>query len=175
MMSHPTKAEFTRRSLLGAGAALGGALLVGCGPAETQPAEAVPAARATGSRVAMSVFRDPNCGCCESWTVAARQDGFSATIVNSDDMAGVKRRLGVPEALASCHTTSVAGYTIEGHVPLADVQRLLRERPAGVKGLAVPGMPAGSPGMEVPDGTKERYQVLAFDAAGATRIFSEQG
>ncbi len=83
----------------------------------------------------------------------------------------MKRRLGVPEELGSCHTAEIAGLVIEGHVPLEDVARLVRERPAGTKGIAVPGMPLGSPGMEVPDGTTQPYQVIAFDAAGNLSVF----
>lgn len=178
-MERTSRRELSRRSLIGGGVALSSVLLVGCGPAETQKetrrASAIDPGRLADTALTMTVFRDPNCGCCESWATAARQAGFDATLVNSDDMSDVKRRLGVPEALASCHTTSVGGYAIEGHVPLADVKRLLAERPAGIKGIAVPGMPAGSPGMEMPDGIKEPYQVLAFDASGATRVFSQQG
>ena len=81
----------------------------------------------------------------------------------------------LPPELASCHTTEVAGYVIEGHVPAADVLRLLRDKPAGIIGLAVPGMPAGSPGMEVPSGRRDPYQVIAFTADGRGRVFSRHG
>lgn len=170
----------TRRAVIGGGLALGGVLLAGCGRAEPREGTGSAAtpdpvrASAPGTQ-AMTVYRDPSCGCCSSWASAARQAGFNATVVDSDDMPGVKRRLGVPEALASCHTTTVGGYAIEGHVPLTDVQRLLAQRAAGIKGLAVPGMPAGSPGMEMPDGRTEPYEVLAFDASGATRVFARHG
>ena len=92
-------------------------------------------------------------------------------VVDHPDMPAVKRHHGVPEALASCHTAMVGGYAVEGHVPLADVARLLKERPAGIRGIAVPGMPRGSPGMEMPDGAKDSFQVMAFDAAGKTTTF----
>lgn len=88
-----------------------------------------------------------------------------------NDLAPVKRRLGVPPALQSCHTAVVEGYVIEGHVPADLIDRLLRERPS-VVGLAVPGMPVGSPGMEAPGQAAERYQVLAFDQKGRTTVFA---
>ena len=85
-------------------------------------------------------------------------------------MTEVKRRLGMPDKLGSCHTAQVGGYLIEGHVPASSIKRLLREKPA-LKGLAVPGMPAGAPGMEVPDGKKDPYDVVAFDKAGTTKTY----
>jgi hypothetical protein len=102
-----------------------------------------------------------------------RNSGFTVTERNEDDLAPVKRRHGVPAALESCHTALVGGYVIEGHVPADLIDRLLRERPK-VIGLAVPGMPAGSPGMESPGTPPERYQVLAFDRAGRTTVFASR-
>ncbi|HEX8215294.1 MAG TPA: DUF411 domain-containing protein [Allosphingosinicella sp.] len=119
----------------------------------------------------MTVFRDPSCGCCETWAQIARQAGYAVDLRDDQDMSGVKRRLGVPEELASCHTAEVGGYVVEGHVPLEDVARLLRERPKAIKGIAVAGMPLGSPGMEVPDGTKQPFQVIAFFDDGRTSVF----
>jgi len=119
----------------------------------------------------MIVFRDPSCGCCKSWAELARKAGYQVDLRDDQDMPGVKRRLGVPDELSSCHTAEVAGMVVEGHVPFEDVARLLREKPQGVRGIAVPGMPAGSPGMEVPGGTKQPFQVIAFDASGKTSIF----
>ncbi|WP_156840388.1 DUF411 domain-containing protein [Novosphingobium aquimarinum] len=117
------------------------------------------------------MFRDPNCGCCEQWAEHMRS-GMHAqvAITDSADMTAVKDRNGVPAALRSCHTMIVDGYVIEGHVPAADVERLLKERPKGVRGLAVPGMPIGSPGMEM-GGKTEPYQVIAFGPAG-TKVFA---
>ena len=86
-------------------------------------------------------------------------------------MPSIKRQYGVPEQLASCHTAIVGGYAIEGHVPLADVERLLKDRPAGIKGIAVPGMPRGSPGMEMPDGARDQFDVIAFNADGKAAVF----
>ena len=100
-----------------------------------------------------------------------RQNGFTVTERNEDDLAPVKRRLGVPTALESCHTALVDGYVIEGHVPADVIDRLLRERPK-IVGLAVPGMPEGSPGMESPGARPQPYQVLTFDRAGSTTVFA---
>ena len=118
-----------------------------------------------------TMFRDPSCGCCEAWAAHIR-DGLHADVAvqESADMGAVKDREGVPEELRSCHTMIVDGYVIEGHVPAADIARLLRERPAGVEGLAVAGMPLGSPGMEMDERTQP-YQVIAFGKAGRT-VFS---
>jgi len=119
---------------------------------------------------AMTVYRDAGCGCCLGWVAHARRAGFEARVVNAPDMAAIKRRLGVPAALASCHTAVVAGLVVEGHVPLDRVTRLLRNRPANVRGVAVPGMPVGSPGMESPDGRRQPFDVLVFDNAGRSAV-----
>jgi hypothetical protein len=103
--------------------------------------------------------------------VHLRANGFTVNERSEDDLAPVKRRHGVPPALDSCHTALVDGYVIEGHVPADLIDRLLRERPK-VAGLAVPGMPVGSPGMETPGVKPERYQVLTFDRAGRTAVFA---
>ena len=120
----------------------------------------------------MTVYRDPGCGCCEAWAELARRVGYEVALRNEPDMPAVKRRLGVPANLASCHTAVIANYVIEGHVPFDRIARLLAARPAGVIGIAVPGMPAGSPGMEMPDGRSEAFQVFAFDAQGRSSIFA---
>jgi hypothetical protein len=146
----------SRRGLLAAGAALAAA-----GSACAAP------------RKAMTVYKSPTCGCCTAWVDHARQAGFTADVVDVEDLAPVKRRLGVPDELASCHTVVANGFVFEGHVPLADVQRFLAS-PVGL-GLAVPGMPVGSPGMESRDGSKEPYAVLAFDRAGRSSIYARHG
>ena len=117
------------------------------------------------------MFRDPQCGCCEEWAKHARA-GLDHEIETREDrpMAQVKAELGVPDALTSCHTMEVEGYVIEGHVPAREIARLIAERPAGVTGLAVAGMPLGSPGMEV-DGRVQPYQVVAF-GPGGMRVFA---
>lgn len=113
-----------------------------------------------------TMFRDPGCGCCLQWADHIKH-GMEAEVkaVDSTNMAKVKTDNGVPEELWSCHTMVVDGYVIEGHVPAEAIAKLLRERPAGISGLAVPGMPTGSPGMEA-DGRVQRYQVIAFGPAG---------
>jgi hypothetical protein len=120
----------------------------------------------------VEIVKDPGCGCCELWAEHLRRAGFRTTVAESADMDAVKTRRGVPRAARSCHTGVVQGYVLEGHVPAADAQRLLRERPAGVIGIAVPGMPLGSPGMEVSTGRVQPYDVLAFDKAGKTTVFA---
>jgi hypothetical protein len=111
------------------------------------------------SKSPIKVWKDPNCGCCTGWVEHLRSNGFVAAVTNSADMQAVKVRLGVPEELASCHTAEIAGYVIEGHVPAQAIRRLLTEKLAA-RGLAVPGMPIGSPGME--GGTPEVYEVILF-------------
>jgi hypothetical protein len=125
--------------------------------------------RAQAPAPQVSVYKDPNCGCCGAWVEHMRRNGFRVTAYDVTDLDAVKRKHRVPAALGSCHTATVAGYTIEGHVQADAVHRLLAQRPAGVIGLAVPGMPLGSPGMESP--TPQPYDVLAFDAKGASRVF----
>lgn len=175
----PIPLSMTRRQLLSGASAFGGLLLVGCSPAADEaPKDAGASADAApaGARPAMLVHKDPNCGCCQSWADIAERTGYPVRIVNEADMAAVKARLGVPEELASCHTTEVSGLIVEGHVPLDTAERVLRERPQGLGGIAVPGMPAGSPGMEVPDGTRQPYQVIAFFEDGRTSVVhSEAG
>lgn len=169
------KKHLTRRSLLaGAGAAVA-LLATGCSRAAPQKTTTAEPAnpQAPAARPAITVHRDPTCGCCEAWAQLARAAGFEARVVDEPDMPEVKRRLAVPESLASCHTAVVGDLVIEGHVPFDQVDRVLRTRPAGVRGLGVPGMPIGSPGMEAPDGTREPYQIFAFDAAGRTSLFHE--
>lgn len=116
---------------------------------------------------AMVVFRDPTCGCCHKWVEHLTANGFAVTVHDAPSMKAIKARLGVPAELASCHTGEIGGYVIEGHVPAAAIQRLLAEKPQG-RGLAVPGMPIGSPGME--GGAPEIYEVTLF-GAGAPQSF----
>lgn len=114
---------------------------------------------------ALAINRDIGCGCCEAWMTKMRETGrFNARMRDEADMPALKRRLGVPADLAACHTAEVDGYVIEGHVPAEDILRLLSTRPAGVRGLAVPGMPIGSPGMEQPGAASDGFVVVAFGA-----------
>jgi len=138
-------------------------------------AVAAPALASTGSawaRPPMRVHRDPSCGCCEAWVAHVRKAGYEARIEVSDDIDAVKLRLGVPAALASCHTAEIDGYLLEGHVPAEIVARLLAERPA-IRGLAVPGMPIGSPGMETPGKAPDPFQVIAFADGGRMSVFAD--
>lgn len=116
------------------------------------------------------VHKTPTCGCCGAWIDHVRANGFTVRVVEVADTSPVARRLGVPDPLRSCHTAEIDGYAIEGHVPASDIRRLLVERPDAA-GLAVPGMPLGSPGMEMGD-RRENYDVILFDNAGRTRIFA---
>jgi hypothetical protein len=117
----------------------------------------------------ITVYKDPSCGCCKKWIEHLVKNGYRVDAKDTPNMTEIKRTLGVPEALTACHTAVVNGYLIEGHVPAADIDRLLEQKPR-VAGLAVPGMPAGSPGMEGM-GT-QRYQVLTFDKNGKTKVFA---
>jgi hypothetical protein len=124
----------------------------------------------------MHVRRDAGCGCCHVWTEQLAAGGrFAPRLTDEMDMPALKQRLGVPGELASCHTATVGGYVIEGHVPGADILKLLEERPADIAGLAVPGMPLGSPGMEQPDGASEPFDVIAFGRNGERRVFARHG
>ena len=119
----------------------------------------------------VQVYKSPTCGCCANWVTHLQKAGFTTRVTETDDVASIKAQRGVPARVQSCHTAVVDGYVIEGHVPAGDVQRLLRERPA-VVGIAVPGMPIGSPGMEVPGQKPQAYDVVAFDKQGQTRVFA---
>jgi len=128
----------------------------------------VTAGRASAATPVMTVYRDPSCGCCGAWVDHMRAAGYEARVIEAAAINAVKARLGVPMALRSCHTAEIDGYVLEGHVPAAAIVRLLTERPKA-RGLAVPGMPIGSPGMEVAGREPEAYDVVLFsDAAPAT-------
>lgn len=117
----------------------------------------------------VTVYKNPACGCCGEWIKHMEANGYRVEVHQIDDVSPMRRRFGVPDALASCHTAVVGGYAIEGHVPAADITRLLKTRPKA-KGLTVPGMVPGSPGME--QGTPQHYATLLFDEAG-TRVFAQ--
>jgi len=117
------------------------------------------------------VFKSPTCGCCNNWVDHLKASGYSVTVRNQRDLSPVKAQMGVPHSMESCHTATVGGYVIEGHVPADVIARLLKEKPA-IKGLAVPGMPMGSPGMEGP--RKDNYDILTFDDRGKTTVFASR-
>lgn len=122
------------------------------------------------TRSLVQVWRDPNCGCCHLWIPHLQAAGFEVQDNQVRSVNAWRRTLGIPADLLSCHAARVEGFALEGHVPPLAIRRLLAERPAGVRGLAVPGMPIGSPGMEVPGAAPDTYEVIAF-GAGPHRPF----
>ncbi len=119
----------------------------------------------------LTVYKSPWCGCCAGWIEHMEANGHSLDVKDTEDLDPVKQIAGVPEALQSCHTAMVDGYVIEGHVPASDIERLLAERPDAI-GLAVPGMPNGSPGMDSPEAGSEPYSVLLFKSDGSTQVYA---
>ena len=152
--------HMTRRDFLTRAAAFAGAVTLGDQRVFALP----PATRIT-------VYKDPSCGCCANWNTAMRKAGFEIDVRDTPNLSAVKSSLGVPDTLASCHTGVVAGYLFEGHVPPDLVQKVLRERPALI-GLFVPGMPAGSPGMEGPN--PGRYDVIALDRNRRQSVYASR-
>lgn len=152
-----TRLNLTRRHALGLGAAL---LTTAALPLRAE------------ARPAIHVAKDPDCGCCAAWIEILQRDGFDVTVemMGYDALQAYKARNGIPESMISCHTGRIGGYVIEGHVPAADIRRLLAERPDAV-GLAVPGMPMGSPGMG-PEDQREDYAVHLILKDGTTRVFA---
>lgn len=143
-----------------------GLALLGC----SQQGSSKPAAKAKPALPKLTMYKDPSCGCCGKWGDAAKAAGFQVAVVETSDIYALKTKLGVPDELISCHTTVSGRYVIEGHVPLDNVKRLLVRRPQ-IKGIAVPGMPLGAPGMEVPGRPPQKFEVMAFDAAGKVSRF----
>ena len=126
---------------------------------------------AQGRQPVVAVYKSPTCGCCSKWVDHLRSHGFEVRATNTEDVDALKTKHAVPRQARSCHTALVGGYVVEGHVPAADIQRLLKERPA-IAGIAVPGMPIGSPGMEVPGTKPQSFSVLSFTKDGSTRVFA---
>lgn len=119
------------------------------------------------------MHRDPGCGCCEKWAAQVRKAfGRSVKVIDDANRPALQRRVGLPAGLASCHTALIDGMAFEGHVPVADMKRVLAAKPKGVRGLAVAGMPLGSPGMEAPGYPADRYNVIAF-GSGKTSVFAK--
>ena len=139
-----------------------------CAAAVTVATAAAPTVTSPPKPV-VTVYKDPSCGCCKNWIEHLKKNGYRVDAKDTPDMTQIKASFGVPGDLRSCHTAVVEGYLIEGHVPAADIDRLLATKPK-VKGLAVPGMPMGSPGMEGP--SSQHYQVRAFDKSGKSRVFA---
>ena len=128
------------------------------------------ASAANAAAATLAVTKTAFCGCCAKWVEHLRREGLTVKVRNVEDVTPTARALGVPDALRSCHTAKIGGYAVEGHVPAADIKRLLREKPKAA-GIAVPGMPAGSPGME--GGGKQRYATFLFQRGGKYRIFAQ--
>jgi hypothetical protein len=131
----------------------------------------VPGASAAASALLAVVYKTPTCGCCAKWVDHLRAGGFTVEVHDMESVDPVKAELGVPGALASCHTARVGGYVFEGHVPADVIQRVLREKPQ-ITGVAVPGMPMGSPGME--GSYKDPYDIVAFDGNGKTSVYESR-
>ncbi|MEP7085907.1 MAG: DUF411 domain-containing protein [Gemmatimonadota bacterium] len=143
--------------------------LVGAGTLIARRASAAVPLRSELARPPVTVYKDPSCGCCRDWVTHMEKSGFTVTAHDDRDMDALKDHYGVPSGVRSCHTALVGSYVIEGHVPAADVDRLLKEQPK-VAGLAVPGMVMGSPGME--GGMSRPYTVVAFQKSGSTSPFA---
>ena len=136
----------------------------------TQPAEVAPAAATVPADAPLvTVYKSPTCGCCKAWASYMEREGFRVETRDVTDLAAVKDSLGVPSDLSSCHTGTVEGYVVEGHVPAESVRRMLGERP-DARGLAVPGMPIGSPGMEQGD-LRQPYDVLVVGEGGEAAVY----
>lgn len=158
---HTASTTLSRRHALAMGA---GALALGMGWALS--------ARAAQPKPLVEVWKDPNCGCCKDWMTHLESEGFTVKAYDKGNTAA-RAAFGMPQALGSCHTAKVQGYVIEGHVPAADIKRLLADKPQAL-GLAVPGMPIGSPGMDGPiyGGRRDAYQVLLVRKDGSSQVFS---
>lgn len=143
-------------SLLIAAPILAAAVLAGC-------------ARAGAENPTVTVYKSPTCNCCTKWVSHLEENGFTVKTTNLPNVMPVKNRLGVPQALSSCHTAVVDGYVVEGHVPADVIQRMLAERP-DITGIGVAGMPIGSPGMEGPN--PQPYDVIAFDRRGRQEVYA---
>jgi len=126
------------------------------------------AGKVTAAVPLIEVYKSPTCGCCGKWVEHLRRNGFAVNVHDIPDVDAFRARVGVPAALASCHTALVGGYVVEGHVPAADIRMLIAERPKAL-GLAVPGMPMGAPGMDAPHASG--YDVLLFQADGKTLVY----
>jgi hypothetical protein len=159
---------------------IAGCLLIGaCGNEAPQsadapaPNEAAPAASSTTALPLVTVHKTPTCGCCSKWVDHMKASGFQMNVIDLDNLNDIKTRVGIPPAMGSCHTAEVGGYFVEGHVPANDVLRLLKEKP-DAKGITVPRMPIGSPGMEVGD-EKEPYDVILVKKDGTTEVYAKHG
>ncbi len=163
---------FSRRQLLTGLAASAAALLTPVGRALAQTRGQAPRPVASSAKPHLTVYKDPNCGCCGEWVKYMQAKGYRATVMNlgPDKLGPLKQQYHIGPNLQSCHTTLVDGFVVEGHVPEGDIVRLLKERPKDVVGLTVPGMPASAPGMDVTP--FQPYTVLTFNKAGQTTVWA---
>jgi hypothetical protein len=152
--------------------ALIGAIYVSTGHVGLQPDVQAAAQQTPAGGPLVEVFKSPTCGCCSQWVEHMRASGFTVRTTDLNDLSEIKKARGVPDQVQSCHTAVVNGYVVEGHVPATDVHRMLREKPA-IAGIAVGGMPIGSPGMEFPGAKAQPYDVMSFDKNGATRVYAK--
>lgn len=143
--------------------------VVALGAAAHRPAPALPGA--AGSVI--TVYKSPTCGCCGAWVDYLRANGYEVKTVDLDDLSEIKTMSGVPRPIQTCHTAVVAGYVIEGHVPVDAIARMLKEQPK-IAGIGVAGMPVGSPGMEVPGTPAQHYDVMAWDKTGKTSVYARK-
>ena len=143
-------------------------------PASASQPTTPPGAAAADARPLMVVHKSPSCGCCGLWVDHMRAAGFEVEVRDTDNLNPIKEGVGVPVGKGSCHTAQIGGYFVEGHVPAEDIKRLLAQKP-DAKGLVLPGMPAGSPGMEMPDGTTQAYTVELVGRDGSTHAFAQHG
>ena len=152
------------------------AMLVGCSapaaPIEKVDLKPALANLTTAELPTILVHKTPSCGCCVAWVEHLKAAGFKVQLDELTDLTQARNKLGVPDTKASCHTAEVAGYVVEGHVPAADIKRLIEEKPKA-KGLVLPGMPIGSPGMETPDGHKEAFTVERLEIDGTTTPYAK--
>ncbi len=133
---------------------------------------ATPVARTANTKpIAIKVYKTPQCGCCKAWVKHLRDNGFQVETMDMPDLSLIKQKYGVKPALQACHTAVVNGYVVEGHVPADVILKVLRERPS-IAGVAVPGMPSGSPGME--GASKQPYDIFTFDRAGRSRVYTHR-
>ena len=135
------------------------------------PSRDVATATVSAAPVSIKVYKTPQCGCCKAWVEHVQQNGFAVEVVDMPDLSSVKTKYGVKPELQACHTAVVGDYVVEGHVPADVIMKMVKEKPA-IAGIAVPGMPMGSPGME--GATKENYDVLTFDRAGKTTAYAQR-
>ena len=163
-----------RAAWLGVLGVVATAAACGDGRADAEPVSVASTLDETDASLpTVTVYKSPTCGCCSGWADQMRRAGFPVEVHEMSDLSGLKADAGVPPRLQSCHTATVGDYVLEGHVPADLVKKMLEEKPE-IAGLAVPGMPRGSPGMEMPNGAKDAYDVVAFTAEGSSSVYAHR-